>query len=145
MQVFCSFSSKMVQNGPKKRITKTQPRRKAGLMFSMSYARDKVRAYAELVDDVAAFRHLYRRRGARICTRSLRHRYAYHQTGRLEVHNLCNWFLIHFHKSIFITFSNRLQSYGKFLTYANFAATLYQFYVILPNGPLHRTVFHRGG
>ena len=63
----------------------------------------------------------------------------------LNLRSLSTWFLIHFHKSIIITFSNRLQRYGKFLTYANFCRTFCRIYIILPNDPLRRTSFLHGG
>ena len=74
----------------------TPPR--GGRVVVSSYARYIVRTCVRvLVDDVTAFRRVYRRRSVGICSRARRYRYAYHQTCRLEVHNLCHWFLIHFH------------------------------------------------
>ena len=50
-----------------------------------------------LLNNVTALWHLNNGRSSRICAGTLRYRYSGHQTCRLEVHNLCHWFVIHFH------------------------------------------------
>jgi hypothetical protein len=98
----CIYSSFFAHLGNFGRITynKQQPHLiKAGLLFRISYARYKehVRTCAGLVDNLAALRHLHRRRCIRISSGSHRHRNTLHQTCRLEVHNLSCWLTIHFH------------------------------------------------
>ena len=71
----------------------------------LAYAIIIVRAHVRgLGDQISAFRSIGRRRCVRIRHSTRRYYDLIHQTRRLEVHHLSCWFLIHFHKSIIITF-----------------------------------------